>query len=72
MNLLLKARMITATHIKISRLDRRLCELLKMENKNDVSKRAIILQPEVSQRVLSGRTVANSYESPPLQEHQLE
>lgn len=72
MNLLLKARMITATHIKISRLDRRLCELLKMENKNDVSKRAIILQPEVSQRVLPGRTVANSYESPPLQEHQLE
>lgn len=58
--------------MKLSRLDRRLCELVKMENKNDVSKRWIILQPEDSQKVLPGRTVANCYESPSLQEHQLE
>lgn len=57
---------------KISRLDRRLCELLKMENKNYVSKRGIILQPEDSQRVLPGRTVASSYESLSLQKHQPE
>lgn len=45
--------------MKLSRLDRRLCELVKMENKNDVSKRQIMLQPEDSQKVLPGRTVAN-------------
>lgn len=46
--------------IKISRLDRRLCELLKMVNENDVAKRAIISQPEDSQKVLPGRSMANS------------